>query len=70
MDNSGEYVYTEAGEAHALSIGQTNRKAGETAMCGGIPVYGLTAFRWLEKGYICKREDYNGKGSKSDAGKD
>lgn len=54
-----EYVYTRIGEERATELGQ-DRKAGEVAMCGGEPVYGLTAMRWLEKGYICRKEDYHG----------
>ena len=51
-----EYVYTEKGEARARALGQT-RRAGEIAKCGGEPVFGLTAQRWLEKGYIREKED-------------
>lgn len=56
---TGGYVYTRKGEARALFVGQTNRRAGQTAMCGGGPVDGVMATRWLEKGYICRREDYD-----------
>ena len=56
----GEYVYTKKGEERAKSIGQNDRKAGEPALCGGMPVWGNVAVRWMEKGYICKKEDYHG----------
>lgn len=66
----GKYVYTEKGEARALSIGQTNRRAGQTAMFAGGPVDVVMAVRWLEKGYICRRGEYDGQESQSDAGED
>lgn len=45
------YVYTAKGEARARELGQKRIK-GEPALCGGVPVWGQTAWAWLEKGYI------------------
>ena len=55
------WVYTEKGQQKAEEDGYFDRKAGQPAMLGYMPVKGIIAEKWEESGYIVWRNEHANK---------